>query len=75
MAKESEKSVRLIKRGDVVRTTTTLSTEEPIEEVVRDVSVVLHLSNGHDVRLGARETVTVIEDEEVVLTGAEDVEA
>lgn len=74
MANETEKSVRLAKRGDVVRIVTPLGGDDPIEEVVRDVSIILHLANGHDVRLGARDNVIVIEDDEVVLTGVEDVE-
>lgn len=73
--KETVKSARLAKRGDVVRIITPLSGDEPIEEVVRDVSIVVHLANGNDVRLGSRDTVTVIEDDEVVLDGTEDVEA
>lgn len=52
---ESKKSPRLIARGDVVRI------DDDREEVVRSVTVVLHLANGEDRRFVEGEQVMLVD--------------
>lgn len=51
--------VRLVKRGDIVRT------NEGKEEVVRDVQVVLSLSNGNNEVHGSADMIEVLPPEEL----------
>jgi hypothetical protein len=59
MPKRSKSSVRLVKRGDIVRTS------EGVEEVVRGVQVVLQLSNGNNEVHDATDRVEVLPPEEL----------
>lgn len=68
MNKET-KSVRLAKRGDIIRTI-------DFEDVVRDVSVIIHFANGVDVRFHGSAYVDVVEEEipEEVVALADEIE-
>lgn len=57
--KGSKTPVRLVKRGDIVKTV------EGGEEVVRDVQVVLSLSNGNNEVHGSADVVEVLPPEEL----------
>lgn len=57
--KGSKIPVRLVKRGDIVRT------KEGTEEVVRNVQVVLQLSNGSNEEHGSSDTIEVLPPEEL----------
>lgn len=57
--KGSKTPVRLVKRGDIVRT------KEGGEEVVREVQVILSLSNGNNEVHGSSDTVEVLPPEEL----------
>lgn len=57
--KASKTPVRLVKRGDIVRTT------EGVEEVVRNVQVVLQLSNGANETHESTDTVEILPPEEL----------
>lgn len=59
-----ERPARLIKRGDIVRVSPGPDLDN-IEEVVRDISIILHLSNGGDVRVDSNSKVTVLPPEEL----------
>ena len=57
--KGSKTPVRLVKRGDIVRT------KEGAEEVVRNVQVILQLSNGANEEHGSADIVEVLPPEEL----------
>lgn len=57
--KPSKTPVRLVKRGDIVRTS------EGAEEVVRNVQVVLQLSNGANETHESIDTIEVLPPEEL----------
>lgn len=60
MAKDKSKtSVRLVKRGDVVRL------DDGTEEVVRDVQVVLQLANGSNHPFTSRDSVEILPPDEL----------
>lgn len=61
------KSVRLARRGDLVR-----SKESKTEEVVRSVSVVLHLSNGSSETYDAGEDIGLLPPDELPELGEGD---
>lgn len=52
-------SVRLVKRGDIVKS------EAGTEEVVREVQIILQLSNGHNEVHTASDKVAVLPPEEL----------
>lgn len=58
-SKGSQTPIRLVKRGDIVRS------EAGGEEVVRNVQVTLQLSNGHNEVHESTDTVEVIPPEEL----------
>lgn len=59
-APDDTKSVRLVRRGDIVRSTTSKT-----EEVVRGVSVVVHLSNGVSETYDATEEIGIFDPDKL----------
>lgn len=57
--KSTKTSVRLVKRGDIVKT------NEGAEEVVREVEVILRLSNGNTEVHDPKDVVEVLPPEEL----------
>lgn len=60
----AERNPRLLRRGDVVRVTLP-GTTEPLDEVLRGVSFVLHLGNGVDVHVEPNDKVLVVPPEDL----------
>lgn len=57
--KATERSVRLVRRGDVVRL------PDGTEEVVRDVQVVLQLANGSNAPFTGRDKIEILPPEDL----------
>lgn len=64
-----QRNPRLVKRGEVVR-----PKDQDFDEVVRSVSVVLHLANGMDVVYRTDEKVDVVLDPDPGLTELDEVD-
>lgn len=60
---EAQKSPRLVQVGDVVRVDTVLGTN--IEEVVREVQIIVVLGNGQAARLPMGELVTYLTRDDI----------
>lgn len=58
------RSARLVKRGDIVRYTPP-GADEPFEDVVRDVDIILHLASGMDHVVPASSDVVLADDSEI----------
>lgn len=64
-----QKSVRLLKKGDIIRYEGAQG--EVIEEVVRDVQIILFMANGENRPVAPTDTAEVIPPEDVRLVGEE----
>jgi chloramphenicol 3-O-phosphotransferase len=60
-----ERPARLIRRGDIVQVQAAPNVDETMEEVVRGISVILHLANGQDVHVDSNSKVTVLPPDEL----------
>lgn len=70
---EHSRSPRLVKRGDILRTTTTTGAE--VEDVVREVQIFVVLGGGGTSQLPIDQDVTILTDDSVSPELIEQIEA